>query len=74
MQTPLSGTDRLVSGALEPLIDMGRGRRSVIWATQSPAEGHSFCGEHNAGVAMDRGERDEISRAESTNSGVNTCH
>ena len=53
MPMPLSGTDRLVSGALEPLIDMGRGIRSVNWATQSPAEGHSFCGEHDAGAAMD---------------------
>ena len=53
---------------------MGRGRNSVNKATQSPAEGHSFCGEHDAGVAMDRGERGELSRVESTNSGFNTCH
>ena len=52
---------------------MGRGRNSVNRATQSLAEGHSFCGEHDAGVAMDRGGRGEISRVESTNSGVNTC-
>ena len=25
------------------------------------AEGHSFCGELDAGVAMDRGDRDKIS-------------
>ena len=42
MPIPLSGTDSLVSGALEPLFDMGRGRNSVSRATQSPAEGHSF--------------------------------
>ena len=70
---PLSGTESLVSGALEPLLDMGRGRNSVNRATQSPAEGHSFCGEYER-VAMDRGKCDEISRVESTNSGVNTCH
>ena len=71
---PLSGTDSLVSAALIPLLDMVRGRNSVNKATQSPAEGHSFCGEHDAGVAMDRGECDQISRVVSTNSGVNTCH
>ena len=71
---PLSGTDGLVPGALKPLLDMGRGRSSVNRATQSPAEGHSFCGELVAGVAMDRGERDEISRVQRINSGVNTCN
>ena len=53
---------------------MGRGWNPVNRATQSPAEGRSFCGEHDAGIAMDRGERDEISRVKSTNSGVNTSH
>ena len=71
---PFSGTDNLVPGALEPLLDMGCGRSSVNRATQSPAEGHSFCGELDAGIVMDRGERDEISRVDGTNSGVNTCH
>ena len=52
MPMPLYGTDSLVSGALEPLLDMGRGRNSVNRATQSPAEGHSICGEHDAGNAM----------------------
>ena len=71
---PLSGTDSLVTGALETLLDMGRGRNSANSATQLPAEGHSFCGELDAGVAMDREERDELSRVESTNSGVKACH
>ena len=74
MPMPMSDRDILVSGALEPLLDKGRGRNSVNRATQSPAEVHSYCGEHDDGVAMDRGERDETSRVESTNSGVNTCH
>ena len=63
---PLSGTDSLISGALESLLDMGRGRNSVNGAARSPTEGHSFCGEHDAGAAMDRGELDEKSRIEST--------
>ena len=48
--------------------------RSVGLPSHQPVESHSFCCEHDAGVAMDRGERDETSRVESTNSGVNTCH
>ena len=71
---PLSGTDSVVPGALEPLLDMGCEKKSVDRATQSSEESHSFCGELKAGVAMDRGERDEISRVEGTNSRVNTCH
>ena len=63
---PLSGTDSLVSGALKPLLDMGRGRNSVNRAARSPTEGHSFCGEHDAGAAMDRGEFDEKLIIEST--------
>ena len=74
MPMPLSGIDSLVPGATESLLDTGCGRNSVNRATQSTAKGHSFCGELNAGVAMDRGEHDEISRVEGTNSGVNTCH
>ena len=71
---PLSGTDSGLAGALELLLDMRCGSNSVSRATQSSAESHSFCGELNAGVEMDRGERDEISRVEGTNSGVKTCH
>ena len=52
----------------------GFGRDSVNRTTQSPAEGHSFCGEFDTGVTMDRGERDEISSFEGTNSAVNTFH
>ena len=37
-----SGTDSLVSGALEALFDLGRGRTSVNRATQSTAEGNFF--------------------------------
>ena len=37
-----SGTDSLVSGALEALLDLGRGRTSVNRATQSTAEGKFF--------------------------------
>ena len=44
MPVQMSGRDVLLSGALEPLLDMGQGRNSVNRATQSPAEGHSFCG------------------------------
>ena len=33
---PLSSTDSLVSGALEGLLDMGRGRNSFNRASQSP--------------------------------------
>ena len=74
MPIPLSGTDSLVSGAIEPLFDVGRGRISVNRSTQSPAKVHSFCGKLDAGVTMDRGERDEKSRVENAYSGVNTCH
>ena len=30
---PLPGTDSVVTGAFEPLLDMGRGKNSVSWAT-----------------------------------------
>ena len=59
---PLPGTDSMVSGAFEPLLDVGCGRNSVSR------------GELDAGVAVDRGKRDEISRAEGTNSEIITCH
>ena len=72
---PLPGTDSMVSGAFERLldmIDMGLGRTSVSRVTRPSAEGHPFCGDLDAGIAMERGERDEISRVEGTNSGINT--
>ena len=71
---PLPGTDSVVSGAFEHLLDMGRGRVSVSRVTRPSAEGHPFRGELDAGSAVDRGKRDEISRVDGTNSGINTCH
>ena len=56
---PLPGTDSVVSGAFEPLLDMGRGRNSVSRVTRPSAKGHLFCGELDAGVAVDRGKRDK---------------
>ena len=69
---PLSGTDGVVSGALEPLLDMGRGGSSVNRVKRSPTDGHPPSSEFNAGVAMDRGKCDEISGVESTDSGIDT--
>ena len=71
---PLPRPDSVVSGAFEPLLDMGRGRNSVSRVTRPSGDGHPFGGELDAGVAMDRGKRDEISRVDGTNSGINTCH
>ena len=71
---PLSGTDGVVSGALEPLLDMGRGGSSVNRVTRSSTEGHPPSSEFNTGVAMDGGKRDEISGVEGTNSGIDTCY
>ena len=62
---PLSDTDGVLSGALKPLLDMGRGGSSVNQVTRSPTEGHPPSSEFDAGVAMDRGKRDEISGVES---------
>ena len=69
---PLYGTDGVVSGALEPLLYMGRGGRSVNRVTRSSTEGHPPSSEFNAGVEMDRGKRDEISGAEGTESGIDS--
>ena len=74
MPMPLSGTDSVVSVALEPLLHMGRGRNSVNRVTRPSAEGHPVRGELDAGIAVDRGKRDEISRVEGTDSGIITCH
>ena len=63
---PLSGT----SGTLKPLLSMGRGRSSVDRITRSSAEGDHLVSDHNVGVAMDRGERDEISGVEDTDGGI----
>ena len=67
---PLSCTDGVVSGTLKPLISMGRGRNSVDRITRSLAEGDHLGSEHNVGVAMDRGDRDEISGVEDTDGGI----
>ena len=49
----LSATDSMVSAAVESLLDMRCGENSVNRATRSSTEGHSFCGELDAGIAMD---------------------
>ena len=46
---PLSGTDGVVSGEVKPLLDMGYWRDLVYRIARSPAEGHSICGEFDAG-------------------------
>ena len=61
---PLSGTDGVVSGTLKPLLSMGRGRKSVDRITRSSAVGDHLGSKHKNGVAMDRGERDEVSGIE----------
>ena len=68
----MPGTDGVVSGALEPLPDMGRGGISVNRVTRSSTEGHPPGSDFNAGVAMDGGKRDEISGVEGTDSGIDT--
>ena len=72
MPMPLPGTDSVVSGAIELLLDMGRGGSSVNRVTRSSTEGHPPCSEFDDGVAMDRGKRDEISGVEGTDSGIDT--
>ena len=49
----LSGTDSVVTGAVEPMLDMGCGGSSVDRATRLSTEGHSLRGEFDAGPAMD---------------------
>ena len=72
MPVPLSGIDGVVSGALEPLLDIGRGGSSANRVTRSSTEGHLPGSEFNAGVAMDGGKRDETSGVEGTDSGIDT--
>ena len=67
---PLVGTDSVVPGALKPLFSMGRGRNSVNRITRSSAEGDHLGSEYDVGVAMDRGECDEISGVQDTNGGI----
>ena len=72
MPVPLSGTKGLVSGALKPLLDMGRGGSSVNRIIRSWAEVESIGSEFNAGIVMDGRKRDEISGVEGTDSGIDT--
>ena len=72
MPVPLSGIVGVVSGALEPLLDMGRGGSSIDRVTRSSTNGYPPSSEFNAGVAMDRGKCDEISGVEGTDSGIDT--
>ena len=51
-------------------ISVGRGRNSVDRTTRSSAEGDHLGSEHDVGVAMDRGDFDEISGIEDTNGGI----
>ena len=69
MPLPLSGPDGVVSGAREPLPDMGRGGSSVNRVTRSSTEGRPPGSEFNTGAAMDGGKRFEISGVERTDSG-----
>ena len=70
MPMPLLGTDSVVPGVLKPLFSMGRRRNSVNRITRSSAERDHFGSEYVVGVAMDRGECDEISGVEDTNGGI----
>ena len=70
MPMPLLGTDDVVPGTIKPLLSMGRGRNLVDRITRSSAGGDHLGSKHNVGVAMDRGERDEISGTEDTDGGI----
>ena len=70
MPMPLLGTDGVVPGTLKPLFSVGRGRNSVNRITRSSAEGDHLGSEHSVGVAVDRGEWDEISGVEDTDAGI----
>ena len=64
---PLLGTDSVVTGTLKPLFSVENGRNSVDRVTRSSAEGDHLGSEYDVGIALDRGECDEISRVEETN-------
>ena len=70
MPLSLLCTDSVVPGALKPLFSVGRGRNSVYRITRSSAEGDHLGSEYDVGVAMDRGEWDDISGVEDTNGGI----
>ena len=54
----------------QPLFSVGRGRNSFDRITRSSAEGDHLGSEYDVGVALDRGECDEISGVEDTNGGI----
>ena len=64
---PLLGTDSVVTGTLKPLFSVGCRRNSVDRVTRSSAEDDHLGSEYDVGVALDRGECDEISGVEETN-------
>ena len=70
MPITLLGTDGVVPRALKPLFSVGFGRNSVNRITRSSAEGDHLGNGYDVGVAMDRGECDEISGVEDTNCGI----
>ena len=74
MPVSLSGTNGFLSGAFKPLLDMGLGGIKVNRVTRSSAEGDPTGSEFNAGVAMDGRKRDEMSRFDGTDSGIDTFH
>ena len=67
---PLLSTGSVVPGALKPLFSVGCGRNSVNRITRSSAEGDHLGSEYDVGVAMDRGECDEIKGVEDTKGGI----
>ena len=57
-------------GTRSTLFSVGRGRNSVYRITRLSAQGDHLGSEYDVGVAMDRGEWDEISGVEDTNGGI----
>ena len=70
MPMPLLGADSVISGTLKPLFSVGRGRNWVDRITRSSTEGDHLGSEQYVGVAMDRGEFDEIPGIEDNNGGI----
>ena len=71
---PLLGTDSVVLGSLKPLFSVGRGKSSVNRITRSSAKGDHLGSEYHVGVAMHRGECDEISGVADTNGGIDILY
>ena len=74
MPMPLLGTNGVVPGTLTPLFSVGRARNSVNQITRSSEEGDYLGSEHNVGVAVDRGECNEISGVEDTDGGIDISY